>query len=364
MAPARPGTDPGRPGAAGGPGPGPGAGAGASQVLAALRAAGEAPCSGSSLSEALGVSRAQVWKHVEGLRARGYAIVGAAGGGYRLEGVPDRLYGEEIAARLETAWLARSFHWLEETDSTNRVAAELAGEGAPHGTTVVAEAQSAGRGRLGRSFFSPAGTNLYTSIVLRPTLTLPEAPTLILAAGLAVAEAVAEELGDPERVAIKWPNDVLVDGRKSAGILMELSAEATRVDHCILGIGVNLNAERESFPEEFRARATSLRSATGRPVSRATFAARLYGRLEDVLDLHARDGFAGLRPRFDALFRMTGERVRVADLGGRTTEGVTIGISSDGALRLRTDDGAELRMLAGDVTILKDREATVKGGGR
>jgi BirA family biotin operon repressor/biotin-[acetyl-CoA-carboxylase] ligase len=333
-------------------------------VLATLRAAGDEPCSGSNLSEALGVSRAQVWKHVEGLRARGYAIAGAAGGGYRLEAVPDRLYPEELAARLETRWLAQHFHWLEETDSTNRVATELSAAGAPHGTAVVAEGQSAGRGRLGRSFFSPAGTNLYTSVVLRPELSLVEAPTLILTTGLAVAEAVAEEIGSSDRVAIKWPNDVLVDGRKTAGILMELSAEATRVGHCILGIGVNLNVERESFPDEFRARATSLRSATGRSIVRAAFAARLYGRLEEVLDRHARDGFAALRPRFDALFRMSGERIRVADMGGETTEGVALGISSDGALRLGTDDGAEMRLLAGDVTILKDAEAKMEGGGR
>jgi BirA family biotin operon repressor/biotin-[acetyl-CoA-carboxylase] ligase len=362
MAHARPGSDPGCPGGAGGTGPA--AGTGAALVLATLRAAGDVPCSGSSLSEALGVSRTQVWKHVEGLRARGYAIAGAAGGGYRLEAVPDCLYPEEVAARLETRWLAQRFHWLEETDSTNRVASELAAAGAPHGTTVVAEGQTAGRGRLGRSFFSPSGTNLYTSIVLRPELTLAEAPTLILAAGLAVAEAVGEEIASTARVAIKWPNDVLVDGHKTAGILMELSAEATRVGHCILGIGVNLNVDRDSFPDEFRARATSLRSATGRNIVRAAFAARLYGRLEDVLDRHAQDGFDALRPRFDALFRMAGERIRVADVGGQTTEGVALGISGDGALRLRTRDGDEVRLLAGAVTILKDAEATVKGGGR
>ena len=141
---------------------------GPARVLDALHAAGDRSCSGESLSAALGVSRAQVWKHVETLRARGYTIDALRGAGYRLTETPDRLYPEEILRGLTTRWLGRDVRWLEETDSTNRVALELARGGAAHGTAVIAEAQTAGRGRLGRSFHSPAYLNLYTSIVLRP----------------------------------------------------------------------------------------------------------------------------------------------------------------------------------------------------
>jgi len=327
---------------------------GAARVLEALRTANGHPCSGEALSARWGVSRAQIWKHVEALRARGYEIRAEPGGGYRLAGVPDRLYPEELRAGLRTRWLAREIHWEESTDSTNRVADALARAGATHGTAVVAEGQTAGRGRLGRSFFSPPHRNLYTSLVLRPELTTSEAPTLILAAGVAVARAVSDFVPDPEAVEIKWPNDVLVGGRKTAGILMELSAEATRVVFAVLGIGVNLNVSREELPEEFRARATSLAAERGAPVDRAAFARRLYESLEDALDRHAEGGLPALSRDLEARFRMAGRRVRVQEPGGRETAGECTGLSADGALLLRGEDGAVLRVVAGDVTLAKE----------
>lgn len=330
-------------------------GPGSERVLEALRRRPGEPCSGAILSESLGVSRSQVWKHVEALRRRGYAIEGTPGGGYRLSALPDRLYPEEIRAGLATRWLAREVHWFEEVDSTNRVAADLARAGAAHGATVVAEGQTAGRGRLGRSFFSPPHRNLYTSVVLRPSLTLVAAPVVILAAATAVAESVAAVLGRREAVAVKWPNDVQIDGLKTSGILMELHAEATRVGFLILGIGVNLNVDPEGFPEAFRARATSVAAATGAPVDRAAFARRLYGTLEDVLDAHAARGFDGFRTRFERFFRMAGARVRVADADGRETAGTALGVAPDGSLRLRDDAGREHRVVAGDVTVVKER---------
>ncbi|MEN8183016.1 MAG: biotin--[acetyl-CoA-carboxylase] ligase [Myxococcota bacterium] len=322
------------------------------RVLEALREAGDGWLSGELLSGRLGVSRAQVWKHVQALRTRGYRIEGEAGGGYRLCGSPDRLYPEEVLRGLETRWMAHPYHHLETTDSTNRVAFELASAGAPHGTTVVAEGQTAGRGRLGRSFFSPPHLNLYTSVVLRPDVSLASAPTVILAAAVAVAESVAATLGDAEAVDIKWPNDVQIDGRKAAGILMELHAEAARVGFLVLGIGVNLNVEREDFPSELRETATSLRAVSGRSVDRVAFARLLYGTLEEVMDRFATAGFESLRPRFEARFQMPGRRVDVSEAGGGATiQGVALGIDPDGALRVRADDGRERRVVAGDVTL-------------
>ncbi len=262
-------------------------------------------------------------------------------------------FAAAIQARLETRWVAHELHALDETDSTNRVATERAAQGAAHGTAVLAERQTQGRGRHGRSFFSPASTNLYTSIVLRPDGNDP-APTTLLAAGIAVAEAVAATLGTPDRVAIKWPNDVLIDGLKTSGILMEAQALAGAWVG-ILGIGVNLNVTREEMPVEFRARATSLAAASGGPVDRAAFAARLYGTLEATLDLHQRSGFEGMRDAFDAFFHMRGEPVRVADLDGTIrAEGIARGVGADGSLRIERSDGSETRVLAGDVTIVKE----------
>ena len=329
---------------------------GAARVLQRLRSAGSAGLSGALLSEDLGVSRAQVWKHVESLRSRGYGIEGEPGGGYRLVALPDRLHPEQVQHGLSTRWLARDFRHLEETDSTNRVAIEMARAGAPHGATVVAEGQTAGRGRLGRSFFSPPYVNLYTSIVLRPRLDTAEAPTLIQAAAIAVAEAVEAEVTDPADVEIKWPNDVLLGGRKTSGILMELGAEATRVAFLVLGIGVNLNVPRESLPEEFRELATSVSSHTGRRVDRVAFARRLYHALEEVLDTHAAGGFAAIRPRFESRFRMAGRPIRVRDLDGAETGGRCAGIDADGALLLDDAGGLRRRVVAGDVTVVKERE--------
>jgi BirA family biotin operon repressor/biotin-[acetyl-CoA-carboxylase] ligase len=267
------------------------------------------------------------------------------------------LTAEVLRPGLDTAWLGRELHWLERTDSTMRVAGELAGRGAPHGTAVIAEEQSAGRGRLGRSFHSPPHANLYVSILLRPTPPGMLAPTLVLAAGVAVAETVASWLGAPARVDLKWPNDVRIDRKKTSGILVELASDASLPLWAVLGIGVNLNVEPANFPEEFRQRATSLAAASGAPVDRVAFTQRLFGNLERVLDLHASRGFAGVRPRFEAWFRMAGCEVRVLEPAGRTLLGVVRGVDPDGALRLAARDGGESRVLAGDVTLLQEAHA-------
>jgi BirA family biotin operon repressor/biotin-[acetyl-CoA-carboxylase] ligase len=256
------------------------------------------------------------------------------------------------AISANTTWLARELEWFAEIDSTNRHALTRAAEGAEHGLAIVAEAQSAGRGRLGRAFFSPPRANLYVSFVLRPRASAATLGTLPLAAGVALAETVAAELGDPARVELKWPNDVLAGGKKVSGILLE-RASASEGAAVILGIGVNLNVDPATFPEDFRARASSLSALAGRPIDRARFAAALFERLEAALDAHAAGGFATLRARFDAFFRMTGQRVRVADAAERVREGVVVGVGADGSLRLGTYGGEE-RLLAGDVTVLKE----------
>ncbi len=329
-------------------------GTGASHVLAALQAAGRAGCSGEELSRELAISRAQVWKHVELLRRRGYPIEGVPGGGYQLGDAPDRLLPEALTARLETLWLARELHCYDLTDSTNTRALALARGAAAHGATVIAEQQSAGRGRLGRSFFSPAHQNLYTSILLRPATSLSEAPAWTLATATAVAECVAETLGDASRVEIKWPNDVLIGGLKSSGILLELGAEATRIAWLVIGIGVNLNLPRDALPEEFRARATTLCTALGRPLDRLDFAARLYGKLESVFDACAAAGLAAVRPRFDRFFRMAGRRVRAVLSEGNEIAGIATGIDAEGALWIQPDAGAARRVLAADVTMARE----------
>ena len=257
---------------------------------------------------------------------------------------------EAISAK--THWLAQRIDWFAEIDSTNQHALAIAALGAEHGTAVIADTQTAGRGRLGRTFFSPPRSNLYVSFVLRPRASSATLSTLPLAAGVALAETVAMELANDDRVELKWPNDVLVDGKKVSGILLERSSSNVEAA-VILGIGVNLNVDPGSFPDDFRARASSLCALAGRQIDRARFAAALFERLEAVLDAHDAGGFAALRARFDARFRMTGRRVRVADAAERVREGIVLGVGADGSLRLGTYDGEE-RLLAGDVTVLKE----------
>jgi len=329
---------------------------GAAEVLERLRNA-KGGYSGQRLSDKLGVTRTQIWKHVETLRQHGYRIQGEPGDGYRLTQSPDRLYPEEILGGLGTRWLARQIDYFDEIDSTNRVAFDRGREGEGAGYTAIAEQQTAGRGRLGRSFFSPAYRNLYTSILLRPTLSTAEAPTLIHAAAVGCANAIAKTLEDEASVEIKWPNDILLGGLKTCGILMEMSAEATRLDFAILGVGVNLNVERSEFPEEFRMRATSLRSHTGQSVDRKQFARTLYAELENAFDVHDQGGFEAIRPAYEARFRMIGEKVRVQDLDGSLCEGTVRGVATDGALELKTESGQVEHLLAGDVTLVKGEPA-------
>ena len=318
----------------------------ADRILSLLRR--EPVVSGEALSATLGVSRAAVWKHVEALRAAGYVIEARRARGYALTGSPDRLLPAEIARHLTTERFGRRLECFETIDSTNVQAARLARDDAPEGTLVLAERQTHGRGRLGRTWVSPARVNLYASFVLRPRLSPADAPQLALAAAVAVARALAPLA--PGRVAIKWPNDCLLDGRKVAGILTEMDAEVDRIRAVVLGIGVNLNAPARAFPVDLRPTATSVLLATGTPVDRPRFAAGLCATLEAVYDRVVRDGFAVVAPEWESYSCLTGRRVTI-DCSGRRSEGTVRGIDPTGRLVLDGTAGEE-RIMAGDVSIV------------
>jgi BirA family biotin operon repressor/biotin-[acetyl-CoA-carboxylase] ligase len=254
-----------------------------------------------------------------------------------------------LASRLETRWLGRAYEWHEECASTNDLAGARAREGAAQGLVVATERQSAGRGRLGRVWHSPAGENLYVSFVLRPTRPAPEIPPLTLLAGAAVARAVAG-LGLAPR--LKWPNDVQLETsaggarRKVAGILTEMSSEGARVGHVVVGLGLNVNAL--DFPPELAARATSLRLAAGRAFDRAAVLAAVLDAFEPLYDAYATRGAAVAAEAWQP-FAALGERCRV-DAGGGFVEGVMVGVDADGALRVRDDAGHIHRVLSGEIS--------------
>jgi BirA family biotin operon repressor/biotin-[acetyl-CoA-carboxylase] ligase len=255
---------------------------------------------------------------------------------------------ERLRRVRQHARLGHTIHYLDSTGSTNDVARELALDGAPEGTVVIAEAQTKGRGRLQRSWVSPPLRNLYLSAVLRPAIEPALAAQIGLVAGLATAEAVREWSGD---AAIKWPNDVVIGRRKVAGLLTEMDAGDDLVRFVVAGIGVNLNSTEDDFPPELRSKAVSLGTCAGAPIDRTGFAERLLSQLEERYDCFLAEGFAALRPAWQSLSCLTGRNVQI-DNGGQRQEGLVIGIAADGALLLRRGDGSESRIVAGDVTVV------------
>jgi BirA family biotin operon repressor/biotin-[acetyl-CoA-carboxylase] ligase len=319
-------------------------------VLAFLAEAGDEVVSGEAISDKLGLSRAAVWKHVRSLRSQGYRIEAVPARGYRLVEIPDRLGALEVKPLLGTHDLGQTLHCLEETESTSDLAKALAEQGAAHGEVVIAERQTAGRGRRGRGWESPPRLNLYLSVVLRPDLPPQRAPELTLVAAVAVCDACRQAGVD---AGIKWPNDVLAGDRKVAGILTELAAEPDAVHWVVLGIGVNLNAGAEDFPPELRGLATSLRLERGEPVPRALFAAALLGQLEHWLDRHAEEGFPAIRDAWRERSATLGREVRVEVEGGEL-DGVAEDLDETGALLVRCGD-RRIRVSAGDVRLLRPR---------
>lgn len=258
---------------------------------------------------------------------------------------------DEIENGLETQRLGKKILYFSELDSTNIFARSQAEREATEGQVVIAERQTEGRGRLGRSWVSPGNVNLYLSVILRPRLAPAHAPQITLMAAVALAETVASFIPFPPQ--IKWPNDILVQGKKLAGILTESSCEPGRLLFVILGIGVNLNFSAEIMPEAIRERATSIMSLTHKPVSRELFARRLiqsldrcYGELEAL-------GFSAIAPRWEAHFPLRRKKVKI-EMGDDVLIGRAAGIDRDGALLLEDDHGSLQRVIAGDVIPLED----------
>lgn len=302
--------------------------------------------SGEEISHALAVSRTAVWKQVRALREIGYVIEAVPSRGYRLLSAPDTLLAAELQADLGTRLIGRQIVSLGEVDSTNLRAAELAEQGAAEGTVVIAECQTRGKGRLGRSWASPSGVNLYLSVLLRPAILPWDAPQLTFLSAVAVARTIAELPGlDPE---VKWPNDLLLNGRKVAGLLNEMRAETEGVHHVVLGIGVNLNMGPDQFPADLRYPATSLAIESGSPVSRSDFARRLLRHLDTLYHLYLEQGFGPLRQAWEGFFRLKGRIVEV-DCQERVIRGTVAGIDEEGALLVQAADGGTERILAGDV---------------
>ena len=321
------------------------------QVLAFLAEAGDDVVSGQAISDKLGLTRAAVWKHVESLRGQGYRIDAVATRGYRLVAVPDRLGALELRPLLNTHDIGQVLHCFQSIGSTSDQAKALAEDGAGHGEVVVTEAQTGGRGRRGRSWVTAPRRNVAFSVVLRPSgLPTARAPELTLVASLAICDALRRAGVD---AGIKWPNDVLVGGRKIAGILTELAAEPDQVHWVVVGVGVNVNARAEDFPPELRGLATSVLLERGQPAPRALFLAACLTLLEEWYDRHAEEGFEPIRAAWKERSVTLGREVMV-QLDGRELVGRAEDLDATGALLVRSAAGVE-RVTSGDVSLLRPR---------
>jgi BirA family biotin operon repressor/biotin-[acetyl-CoA-carboxylase] ligase len=315
-------------------------------LLTILKGEKEKYVSGEELSRQLGVSRTAVWKHIGRLRDEGYRIESLPRLGYRLVSVPDLLLPAEIAEGLVTSALGRKIYHYHKLDSTNRLARELCARGEPEGSLVVAEVQDTGRGRLGRSWSSPAG-GIWMTLILRPKLASYQLPLITLTAAVAAVEATLKTTG--LKPGIKWPNDLLLSGRKLVGILTEVSAETDRVNHCVLGVGVNANIPPERMPSELQGLATSLLAETGKPVDRAAWVRNFLESMETYYLNAASDQFHVVRMRWKEFSETLGREVTVR-LGERSVHGMALDIDESGALQVRTPNGVET-MMAGEVTL-------------
>lgn len=301
--------------------------------------------SGARIAREIGVTRHTVWRWVEKLRALGVRVKGHAGTGYRIEQAPDVLTPQLLRPRLEGTAFARRIHHFFKVDSTNLVALRLGHQGEPHGALVIAEEQVAGRGQAGRAWHSEKSSGIYVTALLRPEIPPMDAPLITLMTGLAVHAAIAEQTA--LQADIRWPNDVLLNGKKVCGILTEMHAEPGRIHFVVVGIGLNVN--NESLPKELAAAATSLRIEGGRAVSRIELLAKLLWHLERDYNRFLREGAPPVLRRFAEVSSYAeGRRVRISN-GRESFTGTTAGLEPNGMLRVRRDDGRIAAVISGRV---------------
>ncbi|MBU1852971.1 MAG: biotin--[acetyl-CoA-carboxylase] ligase [Candidatus Omnitrophica bacterium] len=316
------------------------------KILHFFKKRGSSYVSGEELSEAFGVSRTAVWKHIEKLRDEGYEIAASPHLGYKLMSVPDRLTSVELGWQLNTEVIGKRIYSYKEIGSTNDVAYSLATQGEKEGSIVIAEYQTKGRGRLGRKWISPRAKGVYFSVILRPDILPKDISVITLISSLSVAKTIR----DLTNLAafIKWPNDVLINKQKVCGILTELNGETDKINFVIVGIGINVNAKKELLPKE----ATSLSVEKERLISRLEFVKMLLRNLDVYYKIFNKGKIDQILKEYKRLSAILDRRVRV-NYHNSSVSGHAIDVDKEGALILRLDSGFHERVLAGDVVLLR-----------
>lgn len=315
------------------------------EILALLREA-DGYVSGQELCDKFGVSRTAVWKAVNQLKAKGYEIEAVPHKGYYLKAAADVMNVPELESLRRTKWVGQEIHYYETIDSTNTKAKELAEQGSPSGTLVVADQQVAGKGRRGRSWDSPPNTGIFMTILLKPEINPNHASMLTLVAALAVAEAINDVTGACAR--IKWPNDIVIGGKKICGILTEMSAQFDYISNIVVGIGINVH--NESFPEEISQVASSLFLECGQKFHRAFIIEKVLEHFEEYYEIFAEtEDLTGLMNQYNSLLVNRGANVRVLD-PKKPFEGKAMGITKKGELIVDTWEARRL-VSSGEVSV-------------
>ena len=296
--------------------------------------------SGEKISQKLGISRAAVWKHIKALKNEGYDIKSVTNKGYYLASAPDTISEYEIKSGLKTERVGQNIKYVYETDSTNNEAKRFSDMA--DGTLFIAEIQTGGKGRLGRQWTSPAGEGIWMSLLLKPDIIPEEAPEITLIAGLAVCRALKDF-----SAGIKWPNDVVIDGRKICGILTEMSAEIERVSYIICGIGINVNTAE--FPDELKEKAASLYTVTGEKHNRAEIIKRVMEEFEPLYNEYLKNRLKNIIPEYKSVCVNMGKRVSVIH-GESQTIGTAVDMTENGHLVVDTDEG-RITVSSGEVSV-------------
>jgi BirA family transcriptional regulator, biotin operon repressor / biotin---[acetyl-CoA-carboxylase] ligase len=304
--------------------------------------------SGELVSNEFSVSRAAIWKHVCKLKEDGYIIESSPKKGYFFIQDSDLILPNEIRDGLSTSVFGqRDIAYFKTLSSTNIKAKELAEGGADEGALIIAEAQTEGRGRRGRSWLSPAGHGIYATLVLRPAMSPAGAPRITLMTAVAVAEALLSLL--ELDIKIKWPNDIMVKGKKLAGILTEISTEMDSINYIVVGLGLNVNAP--DFPKELEKRATSILIETGRSFSRIKLLRAYLEQFEKYYKMFTSNHFKPIMQRWKELSGIIGQEI-IVDVVGQSHRGLVVDIDDDGVLILKDSDGIIHRIFSGDVTVV------------
>jgi len=303
--------------------------------------------SGQQICDTFQVSRTAVWKAINQLKEEGYEIEAVRNKGYRITGCPDILSKEEIVSHMDTRWAGQNVSFYDETDSTN-TRAKAAGEtGGSHGALFVADQQNAGKGRRGRTWQSPPGSSIYMSLLLRPKFDPAKAPMLTLLMAYSVAMALKEE--EEIQARIKWPNDLVLNKKKICGILTEMSAEIDYINYVVIGVGINANME--SFPEEIRETATSLRLESGEQIRRAGLIAAVMKKFEEYYEQFCLTGdLSFLLDGYNQILVNRDRQVCVLEPGAQY-HATALGINEKGELLVRREDGSLSQVFAGEVSV-------------